>query len=117
MTTAYTLEDLSVAQERLASAQARWNAYDGNNPNKHRALLAQAKEDLYRIEKAVKQSRLVPLSPHEELEQVLDMQHPNARSGAVVEYAEKKYVKKYTPGAHTLSGHVKFWIESWSAVE
>src|SRR5689334_4498196 len=97
----YTVDDLERARAALASAERRLEDYDGNNPNKHRAALADAREQAYTVERALKRARLIPLTPHDELELALDEKYPNARSNTAVEYEGKRYIKTFRPGART----------------
>ncbi|WP_080412263.1 hypothetical protein [Burkholderia ubonensis] len=110
----YSVDDLETARAALANAERLLDNYDGNNPNKHRTAVAAAREHAYRVELSLKRARLIPLTPHDELELALDEMYPSARSRTVVEYEGKRYVKIYRPGARTLSGGVRFWIESWT---
>ncbi|MBU9486696.1 MULTISPECIES: hypothetical protein [Burkholderia cepacia complex] len=110
----YTVEDLERARADLASAERRLDDYDGNNPNKHRTQVAEAREHLYMVERALKRARLIPLTPHDELELALDEKYPGAGNKTTVEHEGKRYIKTFRPGATSLSGGVRFWIESWT---
>lgn len=110
----YSVDDLGKARAALANAERRLDDYDGDNPNKHRTGVADAREHAYTVERELKRARLIPLTPHDELEQALDAKFPNAGSKATVEYEGKRYTKTFRPGARTLSGGVRFWIQSWT---
>ena len=110
----YTVDDLERARAAVANVERRLDDYDGNNPNKHRTEVAEAREHAYRVERALKRERLIPLTPHDEVELALDEKYPRAGSKTTVEYEGKRYVKTFSPGARSLSGGVRFWIESWA---
>ncbi|KVL93083.1 hypothetical protein [Burkholderia stagnalis] len=109
----YTVDDLERARAALASAERRLDDYDGNNPNKHRTAVAEAREHAYTVERALKRARLISLTPHDELELALDEKYPSARSKTTAEYEGKRYIKTFHAGARSVSGGVRFWIESW----
>ncbi|MWL87150.1 hypothetical protein [Cupriavidus sp. SW-Y-13] len=113
----YTLQDYDAAKSNLEQLRQRSDNYDGNNPNKFRAPIADATERLYIIEREMKLSGQLPATEVEKLGFELDKLFPDARHGQVVELNEKKYKRRATPGAYSLAGNPKFWILSWDHLD
>lgn len=114
---AYTIDDLEQATAALALLQKRWENYDGNNPNKYRASIADAQARVATIEASLKASGEIPLTDHEVLERDLDRAFPEARSREIVEHEGKRYQRRFSPVSKSLSGKtVKAWHKSWVAV-
>jgi hypothetical protein len=110
----FTLADLTTAKANLDAAVRRHDGYDGNNPNKHRAGLADALADLHRIEEYLKTVGLLPRSVEEQLWAELDEHFPNAQSRDVVEFRGNRYRRRFSPVSKSLSGKtVKAWDRSW----
>lgn len=57
-----SIDDLEKALADLAAARRRLDDYDGNNPNKHRTAVAEARERAYRVERSLKRARLIALT-------------------------------------------------------
>lgn len=109
-----TIEELEAAERELTIVEKRWENYDGNNPNKHRAALSDAQAKVATLRQVLKASGELVLSKHEQLEKTLDAMYPNAQSRQVVEYEGSKYRRTFTPVAKSLSGKtVKAWNKSW----
>ena len=112
-----TIEDLEAARANLKKAVDRWENYDGNNPNKHRAAVADARVVVHEIEAQLKAAGVIELSDQEKLFKALDERFPDAQSREVVEHEGRKYQRKFTPVATSLSGKsVKAWQGSWVEV-
>lgn len=113
----YTLQDYENAKARLESLSAKWENYAGNNPDKYRADIADARVKLHEIEIALKSSGLLPRTAEEERNHQLDLAFPNARSKEVVTWKCKTYMRRFTPVATSLSGKsVNAWSKSWEPV-
>ena len=109
-----TIEDLETARANLKKALDRWEAYDGYNPNKHRAAVADARVVVHELEAQLKAAGVLELSDHEKLCKALDERFPDAQSRQVVEHEGRKYQRKFTPVATSLSGKsVKAWNGTW----
>ena len=109
-----TILDLTEAEKELAFAEARRENYDGNNPNKNRAALSDAREKVSTLRQLLKASGELPLTDHEKLEKKLDGLYPNAQSRQIVEFEGSKYRRTFTPVSKSLSGKtVKAWNKSW----
>lgn len=112
-----TLQDYEDAKRELEKWQAAWDNYDGNNPDKYRTDISNARARLHQIEQALKQEGLLPLTEHETLERELDRRFPNAKSKQLVEHEGKRYMRRFTPVAKSRSGNtVKEWHRWWEEV-
>jgi len=113
----HTLEDLQAARAALESAERRWENYDGNNPNKHRSSVTQARVKVREIEADLKGRGLSPRSEHEELTHRIEQAFPNADSGRVVEFEGKRYKRRYVPRGMSLSGKTVYGYDGfWDEV-
>jgi hypothetical protein len=95
----YTLEHMAAAQAELDTAQRRFDNYDGNNPNKHRADLRRARLKLDLIVSDLQRQGVIPkpeTTDKQRLEQQLDRLFPNARSRDEVEHS-KRYRRRFAP--------------------
>ncbi|OHX25403.1 hypothetical protein BHL63_13415 [Xanthomonas alfalfae] len=86
--TKYTLNDHAKAVLDLARLNEKWENYSGNNPNKYRADIEAAKATLARVERALKDTGVLPRTAQEERDAALDKAYLNAltaksRSGKV----------------------------------
>lgn len=109
-----TIAELEAAEKELTIAENRWENYDGNNPNKHRAALSDAMAKVSTLRQALKATGELPLTEHEKLEQKLDGLYPNAQSKQIVEFEGRRYRRTFTPVSKSLSGKtVKAWQKSW----
>ncbi len=82
--TNFTIDDHNQALQALTLLEARWENYDGNNPNKYWADIEAARAKLAVITKALKSSGLLPRTPEEERDALLDSTFPDARSKEIV---------------------------------
>lgn len=108
-----TLADLEAARADLARWQARWDNYDGNNPNKFQADIRRAQAEVERLTAALKASGMLPYTPQEELQRTLDGLAPNARKDVVVRHDGIAYRRRYTPAAKSRTGRVTSWRGYW----
>lgn len=58
----YTLKDLEAAKTELEIWQQRWNNYSGNNPDKYQTDIRLARQRVYAIEAALKDTGAIPMS-------------------------------------------------------
>ena len=113
----YTIEDLEAAKAELELYEKRWENYDGNNPDKYRASIADCRAKVAIILADLKASGAIPLTDHEQLEKTLDRLHPDAQSKEIVEYEGLRYQRRFSPVSKSLSGKtVKAWNRSWHPV-
>ena len=113
----YTPAELEAAKEELASWQARWESYSGNNPDKYQSDLRMAREKVRLIEASLKRAGQIPLTQQEELERALDNEFPDARSKQIVSFRGKKYQRKFWPLEKSRSGKsVTVWDKGWQEV-
>jgi hypothetical protein len=110
----YTLEDLAKAKDELSSLRERSDNYSGNNPNRFRADISDAQARLHSIEEQLKATGLLARSAQELLEAQLDAAFPKAQSRQVVTWEGKRYMRRFSPVATSLSGKtVKAWHKFW----
>lgn len=108
------LEKLHEAREKLALANGRWENYDGNNPNKYQAEIADARAEVHTLESLCKQQGLIELSEEEVLWSRIDAAYPYASSRQVVEFEGVCYQRRFSPVSTSRSGKtVKAWRASW----
>lgn len=113
----YTLDDLQVATADLESAERRRENYDGNNPNKRRSSVTDARVKVREIEADLKARGLLARSESEELAHRIDQAFPNADSGRIVDFEGKRYKRRYTPRGKSLSGTTVYAYDgSWDEV-
>lgn len=109
-----TIAELEAAEKEFTIAENRWENYDGNNPNKHRAALSDAMARVSTLRQALKATGELPLTEHEKLEQQLDGLYPNAQSKQIVEFEGRRYRRTFTPVSRSFTGKtVKAWQKSW----
>lgn len=111
-----TLADLDAAHAELARWQARWDNYDGNNPDKHQSDIRRAQAEVVRLTAALKADGVLPYTPQEELEQTLDRMAPDARKDDVVTYEGVAYRRRFTPAEKSRTGRVTSWRGYWERV-
>jgi len=110
----YTLEQYETAKELVKSVQAASDNYDGNNPDKFRTNLTQARITLKIIEDDLKEEGTLPSSEQEKLSARISRQFPNARSKDKMEFEGKRYWLRYIPFAKSLTGKtVLHWTREW----
>ncbi|WP_318438747.1 hypothetical protein [Photobacterium leiognathi] len=113
----HTLEELHTAQEELDMWQARWDRYDGNNPNKYQVDIQNAQSRVRIITESLKASGLLERSEQEKLEKRLEHEFPNAQSKEIVEFEGKKYQRRFYPLRKSRSRKsVTEWGKSWDLV-
>lgn len=112
------LEKLHEAREQLALANRRWENYDGNNPNKYQASIADARAEVHRLETLCKEQGLIELSEEEVLWARIDVAFPDAPSRQIVEFEGVCYQRRFSPVSTSRSGKtVKGWRASWVRLE
>jgi hypothetical protein len=117
MMTSYTLDDLNAATEALEAALAKWERYSGNNPDKFRTEIDNARVRVHEISLALKASGVVARTEDEERDHQLDLAFPSARSKQVVLWNGRKYERVFTPVATSSSGKtVLAWAKAWRQV-
>jgi hypothetical protein len=110
----HTLDDHAAAKTRLEALVRSSDNYDGNNPDKYRALIADARVSVHALEVDLKNRGLLARSPKEELEFRLNLAFPSAGSKQIVDFEGKRYMCRFSPLAKSLSGKtVKGWAKSW----
>lgn len=112
--TDYTLSDHAKAVQDLARLNEKWENYSGNNPNKFRADIEAAKATLARVERALKDTGVLPRTAQEQRDAALDKAYPNALTRQIVEWEGQRFQKRYTPVATSRSGKtVLEWKGFW----
>ena len=113
----HTLDELRTAKAALETAERQWENYDGNNPNKYRSSVTDARVKVREIEADLTARGLLARSDREELAHRIDHAFPNARSGRIVEFEGKRYKRRYTPRGKSLSGKTVYGYDgSWDEV-
>ena len=116
--TDFTIEDLEQARQQLRQWEDRWAYSSANNPNKYRGPINAARSSVRIIEAELKRTGLLPRTPQEIIENVLDKRFPYARSREIVEYEGKKYQRTFTPLQFSRSRKtVTVWGKNWKLVE
>lgn len=106
------------AKAGLAGWQKRFDDYSGNNPDKYQSDITAAKANVREIEGGLKDDGAIPTSEHEKTERALDRAFPNARSKEIVEFAGKRYKRRFTPLGHSRSGKSDtVWGKSWDRMD
>ena len=109
-----TIEDLEAARINLKRELDRWENYGGNNPDKYKTAIADARVVVHDIESKLKAAGLLELSDEERRFKELDRLFPDAGTRQVVEHEGRKFQRKFTPVATSLSGKtVKAWRAYW----
>lgn len=112
-----SLTELEEARRGLQAALERWENYDGNNPDKYRTQIAEARVLVHEIETKLKAAGVLGLSEDEKLFKELDKLFPNVMSKEVVEHQGRRFRRRFTPVATSLSGKTaKAWRASWEEV-
>lgn len=104
----YSLQGLEKAKEELSRIENSWNNYSGNNPNKFRSKLKNARDMVKIIEHQLKVSGILPYTEKELLDKQLDLEFPNAQSKEIVFFNEIRYQRIFFKNS---DGWVKIWIE------
>ncbi len=109
-----TLDHYEAAKERLRSVETASHNYDGNNPDKFRTKVTDARIELKLIADDLKAQGLLPSTDQEVLSARISRQFPKARSKEEVEFEGKRYWLRFTPFAKSLSGKtVSHWTQEW----
>ena len=109
-----TLEDHEAAKAKLAAVQEQWESYSGNNPDKYRSEMRQAREALAAIEVNLKRRGLLLSTENERLYAVLDNAFPNAQSGEIVIFEGVHYRRRFYPATRSNSGKsIRSWVKTW----
>ena len=91
------LEQLKEANAELETVLDRFDSYMGNNPNKYRSGIKNAREKCDVL-----------------LNEKLSGAFPNAQSKQVVEFEGVKYKNTFTPRSISNSGKtIKSWDQAW----
>lgn len=108
------LEQLAEATAELERLQDQWDGYMGNNPNKYRSVIKNAREKCNDLAVQCKIEGLIPYTEQELLTKKLNAEFPNAKSKQIVELDGVKYKNTYTPREISNSGKtVKSWHQKW----
>jgi len=107
------LEQLRVAVADRDAVRARYDAYDGGNPDKHRASLQRAQESVDRIERSCRRLGLLPGSEHDVLEASLDAAYPAAENGQIVQANGRWYQRRFSVGSVSRIGNPTSWVPRW----
>lgn len=111
-----TLADLKAARAELARREARWENYDGNNPEKYQADIQAARREVERLTAALKANGTLPYTAQEILVQALDALAPDARHGDVITHEGVRYRRRFTPAEKSRSSRVTAWRGHWERV-
>ncbi len=110
----YTLNDYEAAKEELAGYEKAWEEYMGNNPDKYRSQIQQARSKVRHIEEELKTAGLLPMSEEEAFNKKLDTAFPDTQHKEVVEFEGCFYQRVYYPLAKSRSGKtVAEWGKDW----
>lgn len=117
MTDENALDEYEAAKARLAAIQQAWENYSGNNPDKHRSELREAREAFAVVEADLKRRGILPLTELERLHAELDRTFPNAKSREVVTFEGVQYRRRFYPATRSNSGKtVRSWDKTWERV-
>ncbi|MDO9405593.1 MAG: hypothetical protein Q7T87_16285 [Polaromonas sp.] len=112
-----TLEQYEQAKTLIETVEKQQEKYNGNNPDKYRTNVTQARIVLKIIEDDLKAQGLLTATQEEKLSFELSKLFPRAQSKDVVQFEGKRYFCKYTPFAKSLSGKsVLHWEKRWIEV-
>ena len=108
------LEQLKEANAELETVLDRFDSYMGNNPNKYRSGIKNAREKCDVLIRLCKIEGLIPYTEDELLNEKLSRAFPNAQSKQVVEFEGVKYKNTFTPRSISNSGKtIKSWDQAW----
>jgi hypothetical protein len=111
--TQYTLKDLEKAYEVRKAVEAKWERYEGNNPNKYRSERKATQSDVVRIEESLKAAGALERTEEERLSLALDTIHPDAKSRTVVEHDGVRYERRFMPMGKFTDGKPESWKGYW----
>jgi hypothetical protein len=113
----YTLDQYETTKSLLKSVQAASDNYNGNNPDKFRTNVTQARIALKIIEDGLKDQGLLESTSQEVMSARISRQFPKAGSKDQVDFEGKRYWMRFTPFAKSLSGKsVLHWTKEWVEV-
>ena len=108
------LEQLTEAEAELRGVLDRFDSYMGNNPNKYRSRIKNARKRCDYLITLCKIKGLIPHTEYELLNAKLNAAFPNAKSKQIVELDGVKYKNTYTPAQLSNSRKtVKSWHQEW----
>lgn len=110
------LAQLKQARQSLTDLDRRYEAYDGNNPDKYVVRRQRAREHLAAVERACKAAGLLPLSEHEQLEQRLDQAYPKAANRQVVEFEGRYLQRRFNKATVSRQGNPTSWTPYWAVL-
>ncbi len=84
-------DDLKKAEEELKLWEAKWENYDGNNPNKLDSEIEDARIRVRHIEQYLKSLGAIPKTDVEKITDNLDKLYPNSKSKRLVGHDGEKY--------------------------
>jgi len=113
----YTIEDLKEAKALLDRMQEREANSSASNPDKYRSRIRSALSRFEIINESLKSQGEIERTDTEKLEIELDSLFPNARSKEVVDYAGRKYMRRFVPAQKSRSRKtVVKWNKYWELV-
>jgi hypothetical protein len=107
------LARLHVAIEERDALRARYDAYEGNNPDRHRVPLQRAQETVDRLERSCRRLGLLPGSEHDVLEAELDAEFPKAENGQIVQARGRWYQRRFSVGSVSRNRNPTSWVARW----
>jgi len=112
-----TLQDLKQAEQERERLDESWINDTSGNPDKYFARRQAARRRVRALTAQLKAQGDLPMTEHEQLCAAIDAQHPNARSGEVVEHAGQRYRRRFVPEEKSRSGKtVTEWGRTWESV-
>jgi hypothetical protein len=108
-----TLDDLRAAKSELARLEAAFDNYSGNNPNKYRASIRNARARVRTIVEALKRVGVIEKTEQERLEETLDRLAPNAKHRDTVSLEGRAYERTFFPAERNRKGNVTEWHGAW----
>jgi hypothetical protein len=111
-----SLNDLEEARSRLEQAHERFARSSGMSTRKYPAEINEAAAEVRALERALKQTGVLPRSDHELLEEKLDAAFPAAASGDVITHDGKRYMRRFFAVRTSPRGRVLAWGRSWEEV-
>lgn len=112
-----TPQELEHAKAELARLDESWASDTSGNPDKHFARRQAARRRVRALTAQLKAQGDLPMTAHEQLCAAIDAEHPNARSGEIVEHAGQRYRRRFFPVEKSRSGKtVTEWGRTWEAV-
>lgn len=108
-----TLEDLAAAQAQLDRLEEAWERYDGNNPDKYRGSMRQARLRVEALTHALQAAGVLSLNEHEALQRRLDDAFPGRKPGLVVTFEGRQYTCRFMVAGTSRSGKTRTWVHTW----